>query len=593
MGTGLLGLAAGMAIGLSSLGLRPGSGYDLVVYGATPQGVAAAVAAARQGLRVVVVEPGPRVGGVLTNGWLATWDLAWDARGRPLHRGLFLEIYHRLGDEPSFDVYRAEHVLNRLLEEAGVELRLGRQLRGVSLDQRPGEEDLRLIGLDLQGPAGDETLSAPFYVDATDTAELAAHAGARFTIGREDTGLDAAQMAATLVFRLAGVPWSRVQAAAQGEGRRTRSGAGANGRSAWGFGNLGEGYQSGDPQRFALRGLNLALQDDGSILVNALLIFGVDGTNPAAVRSAHEEARREAERVVEYLRQAAPAVFGTARLAGVAPALYLRESRHLVGLYRLRADDVLYGRSFQDGVAVGGYALDGQAYLPGEAPYLLGVPAPYSVPFRTLVPVGMANLLVVGPAASFDSTAAFSARVVPLQIALGEAAGVAVALARELGVSFPALATDPVAMESLRSRLRALGLRVDGVPGRYEEDDPAFAPAVRLLRQGLFNAPYQLRGGLYLDVPITVGDFLADLLHYYRARDADAARILQHLHAYFRPRRREPLKWWEAGWILASIGQPVSYSDGERLVLRRDAVWLLTRMVEYGAPGRITSRPPG
>lgn len=593
MGPGWLGLALGMTIGLCGLGwqlgLHPTSasgyqrGYDLVVYGATPQGVAAAVAAARQGLHVVVVEPGPWVGGVLTNAWLATWDLAWDAGGETLHGGLFLEIYHRLGGEASFDVHRAERELRRMLEEAGVELRLERRVRGVRMERRAGDGGLLLLGLDLRGPGGEESLSAPYYIDATDTAELAARAGAPFTIGRQDAGSDAAQMAATLIFRLTGVPWSSVQAAAHREGRRMRTGAGARGRSAWGFGNLAEGYQPGDPERFALRGLNLALQDDGSILVNALLIFGVDGTNPAAVRKAHEEARREAERVVEYLRRAAPDLFGGARLAGVAPALYIRESRHLVGLYRLRADDVLYGRSFEDGVAVGGYPLDGQAYLPGEIPYLLGVPAPYSVPFRTLVPVGIANLLVVSQAASFESTAAFSARVVPLQIALGEAAGVATVLAGEMGLDYPALASNFVAMESLRSRLRTLGARVDGEPGPVEANDPAYEPAVRLLRKGLFNTPYQLRGGLHLDVPINIGDFLADLLHYYRPRDPEVTRVLQGLYAYFRPRRREPLKWWEAGWILESIGYPVSYADGERPVLRRDAVWLLSRIVEPGS----------
>jgi hypothetical protein len=103
--------------------------------------------------------------------------------------------------------------------------------------------------------------------------------------------------------------------------------------------------------------------------------------------------------VVDYLRQKDPLVFGTARLAGVAPSLYIRESRHLVALYRLRAEEVLLGKTFPDAVALGGYPLDGQAYYPGETPYLLGTPAPYGVPFRALVPRGFQNLLVVSQAA--------------------------------------------------------------------------------------------------------------------------------------------------------------------------------------------------
>ncbi|RTI24370.1 FAD-dependent oxidoreductase, partial [Thermus scotoductus] len=68
--------------------------YDLVVYGATPQGVAAAVAAAQEGLKVALVEPGRGVGGVLTQGWLATLDVAKDGEGL-LQGGLFREFYRR------------------------------------------------------------------------------------------------------------------------------------------------------------------------------------------------------------------------------------------------------------------------------------------------------------------------------------------------------------------------------------------------------------------------------------------------------------------------------------------------------------------
>jgi hypothetical protein len=67
----------------------------------------------------------------------------------------------------------------------------------------------------------------------------------------------------------------------------------------------------------------------------------------------------------------------------------MRETRHLQALYRLRAEEVLLGKTFPDAVALGGYPLDGQAYFPGETPYLLGTPAPYGVPFPgSLVPQG-------------------------------------------------------------------------------------------------------------------------------------------------------------------------------------------------------------
>lgn len=566
------------------------AGPDLLVYGGTPQGVAAAVAAAREGLRVVLVSPTPLVGGVLTGGWLATWDLSRDEQKRFLQEGLFLEMYRRFGGDASFDVARAEEVLRRMLKEAGVEVVL----------EAPVEEVLvqggYVVRLRFRGTETRQEVPA-LVVDATDTAELAALAGARFTLGREDTGLDKTQMAATLVFRLEGLPWGAVFLALNHEGVFRRTGAGAWGRSAWGFGELGEGYRSGS-SRFRLRGLNLARQDDGSVLVNALLVHGVDGTNPLALAQAYGEAMAEVERVVDYLREKSPLIFGSARLAGVAPELYIRESRHLLGLYRLRADDVLFGRTFPDALALGGYPMDGQAYLPGETPYLLGTPAPYGIPLRSLIPRGFSNLLVVSQAASFDSTAAFSARVAPTQVALGQGAGVAAAVARKRGVDFPSLLA-PEALSEVRLRLGKQGARLFGEGGASKEEldrkDPGFAQAVDLLRRGLFNAPYDLRGELGLSRPILVGDFLASLDHFYRANaDREALTVVLTARELYRMDLFRPLEAQEARRVLIALGKGagdlLTGKPQGRFLTRGEAARVLHTI--FGLSSTRASRPP-
>lgn len=550
--------------------------YDLVVYGATPQGVTAAVAAAQEGLRVLLLEPSEGVGGVLTRGWLATLDLAQDSKG-PLQGGLFAEFFRRLGHDPSFDVEEAEGVFRSMLAAARVELRLGEALEGVEVQRGRVQA--------LKTPWG--RYEAPYFIDATDTAELAYRAGASFTLGREDTGLDGRQMALTLVFRLEGVPWGAVFLALNYEGQVRRTGGGAWGRSGWGFGELTRGYTPTDPGRFALRGLNLARQNDGTLLVNALLLFGADATNPAALEEARAQAALEAERVVAYLRERDPLVFGLARLKGVAPALYIRESRHLKALYRLRAEEVLLGRAFPDAVALGGYPLDGQAYYPGETPYLLGTPAPYGVPFRSLVPRELKNLLVVSQAAGFDSVAAFSARVVPLQMALGEAAGVAAALLRRapmVGIvpsplaDFQELAQSSTGIRLLQKRLQERGARLEGAANRNEEGQPGYLEAVNLLRRGLFAGPYYLKGSLGLGDPILLGDFLADLEHYYRAKGMeDHLRIVLKARELYRAELQRPLERPLLNQILGALGYPPA--PGPERVLRGEAARLLARLL--------------
>lgn len=550
--------------------------YDLVVYGATPQGVTTAVAAAQEGLKVLLLEPGRGVGGVLTQGWLATLDLAKDKEGL-LQRGLFLDFYRRIGEEASFDVKRAEEALLAMLREAGVELRLEAPLDRVEVD--------RGTVVDLATPGG--LFQAPYFVDATDTAELAFRAGASFTLGREDTGLDRRSMAATLVFRLEGVPWGAVFLALNYEGQVRRTGAGAWGRSGWGFGELVRGYVPSDPSRYALRGLNLSRQDDGSLLVNALLLFGVEA-DPTNLERVRQEAALEAERVAAYLREKDPLVFSTARVSRVAPALYLRESRHLRALYRLRVEEVLLGRTFPDAVALGGYPLDGQAYYPGETPYLLGTPAPYGVPFRALVPRELQNLLVVSQAAGFDSAAAFSARVVPLQMALGEAAGVAAALLRKAPqaglfkaplASFQELAQSTGGMDALRRRLQERGVRlVSSEKGKVEVDQPGYREAVALLRRGLFAGPYYLRGSLGLSEAILLGDFLADLEHYYRAKGPEERlRVVLKARELYREELQKPLRRATLNQLLLALGE--AKVQGGESVTRGEAARLLYRLL--------------
>ncbi|MCS7236268.1 MAG: FAD-dependent oxidoreductase [Armatimonadota bacterium] len=544
---------------------------DLVVYGATPQGVTAAAAAAFRGLRVFLAEPTPFVGGAFAQSWLNTLDLSWDSSGALLYGGLTQEFVRRLGSYDGVDVRRAERVLRDLLHAAGVQLRLGWRADGVEVFRD------RLASVSFATPEGPVVVSAQAFVDATDLAQLAAAAGVGFTTGREDTGLDRRSMAAGLVFRLRGVSWTEVSAAAcpsrpcpEGNGRRPGL--------VWGFNSLVSRYVPSDPSRFTLRGLELALQGDGSVLVKGLQVFGVDATDPDGTTAAYRQAQAEAVRAVRFLRLAAPHLFGTAELVATAPALYIRESRHMVGRHRLRADDVLYGRDFPDTVAVGGYPLDGQAYYAGEPPYLPGVPAPYGVPLRALLPERLDNLLVVSQAASFDSVAAFSARVVPLQMALGEAAGIACAVARALGRPPSVFVENPAALQQLRGALRLAGVRLEAPRKVAVGDvlDPGYLDAVELLRRGLFNGSYWLRGGMHLRQLMSVREWLENLEHFFRARGPSSAVDTIHavrLTSY--STLGYPLPASSAGALLRALGFPASQPSGGRSLTRGEAARLL------------------
>jgi len=475
--------------------------YDLVVVGTDPEGIAAAVSAARSGLQVLLLDRRDRPGGLFTLGWLNTLDMNHDPQGNLLTRGIFAEFFAQV-EGISFDVQTAEQVFTHMLAaEENLELRWQAEVA----DTEVIEGHVISIGL-----VGGERIRARHFIDATQDGDLFSLAGASYTVGMEDIGTDRRQ-AVTLVLKVAGVDWQTVVRTLNSP-ERERKYNGAHGTSAWGFMEEMRAYRALDPQ-IRPRGLNMGRQNDGTVLINAMHIFGVDGLDPASRREAMERGYREAEHMVSFMRQTLPG-FANAYLAATAPELYVRETRHLQGLYRLTIDDVMEHRNFWDKIALGSYPVDIQATAMDDWGAVIGNPALFSIPFRSLVPRELYNLLVVGRAASYDSLAHGSARVVPVGMAAGEAAGVAAAIALEKGVDFHRLSADRELIALLQERLRDQGAYLPDFAVPHSMEGHPLYPVVRELRawglvRGGYDNNYRLDEEAELrDISRVVGGYL-------------------------------------------------------------------------------------
>lgn len=423
--------------------------FDVIVTGSEPEGVAAAVAAAQEGASVLMVTEHPRIGGLFVMGEMNSLDV----RTTPVNyqRGLFLDWWKRTGQGHSFDVLRAERAFEAMLEEAGVEvLREVKEMIPLFPLGHPGGNP------DLSAPVGVQADGVNYFsrhlIDATAEADFAAAAGARFTFGFESLGL-AERMADTLVFRIAGVDW---RALTRGIKARGNAYATVDDHVAWGhFGGYPARYEAVE-DGIRLRGLNMGRQDDGSLLVNALLIHHIDPFDPLSVRDGRNRAEREAPRIVEYLRKELPG-FADARYAGAAETLYVRETRHLEALCRLTAADVLDNRVTDQAIAAGGYPLDVQVLTPADNGYVFGTPDIYGAELCMTVPAHLGNVWVAGKAAGFDPIAHSSARVVPFGMAVAEAVGVAAATGARERLTPAEVAGSATVIAGIRERLNARG----------------------------------------------------------------------------------------------------------------------------------------
>jgi hypothetical protein len=277
----------------------------------------------------------------------------------------------------------------------------------------------RIAEVSIANKAGLMKIRPQVVIDCTGDADIAAWAGA-------PTEKMAELQPLTLHFRIGNV-------AAGGPEMRQRC------RAA-----LEKAHANGDLPMFYGPGVSFMFAP------NEVYIHGIrvpaDATDPADFTRAEMQGRADAWTMFEYWQKEVPE-FKEAYFITSGPWIGVRETRRIVGQYVLTEEDIVASRAFDDAVATGCWYLDqhpNQVTL-GSANNTPKVqPAPYDIPYRSLLPQMISNLLVAGRCHSATQLAASSTRVSSTAMAMGEAAGMAGALSAEGKVSPQALTGSQV-----------------------------------------------------------------------------------------------------------------------------------------------------
>ncbi len=486
--------------------------YNLIVVGSDPEGVVAAVSGARNGLATLLVDTRPVLGGLMTRGWLNTIDMNYAPGGEILNKGIFLEFFEQVEGD-SFDVSTASKVFNKLVEnEPNIQILLGAaSIKPVVTPDAVGPCTVTGI-LVTEQDGGERPFTADIVIDATQDADLAALAGAAYSFGQSDMGYETRNMAVTPVFQLKGISrldWLKLGFNIVLQRLSGTHYVGINTVSAWGFGEVMAKYRPSNEQ-VGIRGLNIGRQKDGTVLVNALHVYNINPLDKQQLATARALAEQELPLIIEYFREHIPG-FAHAELVALAPEFYVRESRHIYGEYRLTVDDVLENRDFPDTIACGSYPIDIQALDTNFKGAIVGVPKQYGIPLRALIPQNIAGLMVVGRAASFDSLAHGSARVIPVGMAAGQAAGVAAALSSAKGVPVSELSGHKAYLTELRQRLNQQGMELKPFHYQTPETKHWAYPGLKFVRSyGLVFGGYE--NEYDLDEKMSEGKFINLLL---------------------------------------------------------------------------------
>ena len=436
---------------------------DVVVAGGGPGGFTAAVAAARRGAKTVLLERYGFLGGAATAGLVGPILGHVVRRGRrPILGGIPRELCERLhvagGALPweealkdwgvRFEPEILKVVLDELVTEAGVEVLLHTWVADAVL------RDGAIQALVIESKSGRQAVTGKVFVDATGDADVASRAGAPTRKGRP---ADGRPMAMGSMFRVGGVrvlsdeeakAADEVLVAARDSGELHVYGAGIETRSS-------------------------TLRTDH--ITPNMTRFAGDPTDMRDLTRGEMRVRKETLRIVDFYRRNVPG-YADAYLAALPVQLTPRESRQIDGLYVLGAEDIVRGRRFQDVVALGSWWIDihcplgrveGDVHVcrtdcPADPPCVMLTDHPeqlptelnppeggwYDIPYRSLLPRGVSNLLVSGRCISASHQAMAGARVMGTCMAIGEAAGTAAALA--------ALSATPAALLETAGLQKAL-----------------------------------------------------------------------------------------------------------------------------------------
>ena len=460
--------------------IQEGMDYDVIVVGGDPEGVCAAVSSARSGLRTLLIEDDEALGGLMTLGKLNFIDICESRDGSILTQGLFMEFYDAVGGT-AFDVETAKQFFyDWVVNEKNATLKLNTEFI------KPVMDGDTIVGVVVEENGEQATYTASRIIDATVDADVAAAAGAPYTVAGEDIGEKERHMGVTLVFELSGVNWDKVVDYLEND---DNEGTGATDKTAWGYTREGYAYEPKD-DLMRLRGFNVARQDNGNVLVNALIIFGVDAMSEESKAQGIARAQKELEYIVPYVRENFIG-FENVELAGTASQLYIRESRHIIGEYQLTIDDVLENRDQWDKIAIVAYPADIQPTAGQTYGTVIGSPDRYAIPFRSIVPLEVENMLVIGRSASYTSLAAGSARVIPVGMAEGEAAGVASAYSLNNAISFRDMSADEAAIADVQKTLKKQGAYLDDFEVHEAFMEHWAYPGVKVIRSlGLLDGGY-------------------------------------------------------------------------------------------------------
>ena len=426
--------------------------YQVAVGGAGAAGLCAAISAARNGAKTILVDYNGFLGGLST---MMPWLGFHDREYRLVVKGLGLEMVRRLQSEGAASEFcydpkcgSAVGIDNsvwkclavEMVQEAGVNLLMQTQVVGTI---RHGD---RIGGIIIENKSGRSEITADHVIDCSGDGDVAARGGVAFQKGRESDGC---VQTPSLACRFGGIDHGAFLAGCRDKSLCYRQWV-HDIPEVWdktmarldrmpmivlgGFTSLVQKAKDNgefDVPQSHVVGVHGPRPDELTMVMSR--VYGVDPTDARSLTDAYVALYgKQVRQLLRFFRKYIPGC-KDCFIMEIGPILGVRESRRIVGDYMLNAEDLVSGRRFEDTVCMGAFHID--IHRPtGFWTTSKNVKA-YGIPLRCMVAAGVEGLMMAGKCLSGTHEAHASSRVVPTCMGMGQAAGTAAAMAAARGIS--------------------------------------------------------------------------------------------------------------------------------------------------------------
>jgi hypothetical protein len=379
--------------------------YGTIVIGSEPEGLAAALASARTGLKTLLVTEDESLGSYIKRCMISKMDPQQGLiKGKRtlLNQGIYQEIFGKF--TASFSGQDYEISIKKLVEK---EKNLKIIYEGKVSEVKTEGKYIKSIS--VEAPGEKHSYKGRVFIDATQNGDLLMLCGTPYFNGTEDLGIAGFYSPVEFNFKISGVDTEALKKSKKVSNFIDE------------FQLVLLNYEKVNSRTKLLRPSFIIL-NDSEIVFSGLQVFGVDVNDEEELRLAYEDAEEEAIMLTAFLKNTLIA-FKDCTYEEGPEGFFIPENRHFESRYTLTVADIMENRDFPDKVALCSQEVDASKFVDKNIEYVVVKPNVYSIPLGSLIPVNLDNVLMLGSKAGFSSLAATSAGSIPTRITVGEAAG--------------------------------------------------------------------------------------------------------------------------------------------------------------------------